>query len=164
MPDWMTVLLHYFALPEVGLTAVFSAAFISATLLPMATEPILFAYVQMNPEQFWLAIAVATVGNTAGGMLTYWMGYGVNKAYVKTHPAHHSKYFAWLQRLGAPVLLLSWLPLVGDALCAMAGWLKLPWRVVLMYMVLGKFLRFVLMTAFLLWVPHDFWTGLTRFF
>jgi membrane protein YqaA with SNARE-associated domain len=58
------------------------------------------------------------------------------------------------------VLLLSWVPLIGDALCAMAGWLKLAWKPVLLWMSLGKFIRFVVMTAALLWIPESFWQRL----
>lgn len=164
MPVWMTSLLHYFSLPEIGLPAIFIVSFISATVLPMATEPVLFSYVKLNIDQFWWAIMVATIGNTVGGMLTYWMGYGVKKAYSKKNPAYTSKYFSWLQRLGAPILLLSWLPIIGDALCAMAGWVKLPWKSVAIYMMLGKLLRFIIMTLFLLWVPDDFWSWIGTIF
>lgn len=164
MPAWMTSLLHYFSLPEVGLPAIFAVSFVSATILPMATEPVLFSYVKLNIDQFWWAIIAATIGNTTGGMLTYWMGYGVKKAYTKKHPAHTSKHFFWLQRLGAPILLLSWLPIIGDALCAMAGWVKLPWKSVMIYMALGKLLRFIIMTLLLLWIPNGFWSWIGTVF
>lgn len=163
MHDWLMTVLSLFALPEVGLSAIFVVAFASATLLPMATEPVLFAFIRLNPDQFWWAIAVATVGNTLGGMLTYWMGYGAHYMYAKNH-ATQARHFVWLKKIGAPILLLSWLPLIGDALCVMAGWLKLPWRSVLLYMSAGKFLRFVIMTTILLWVPDEFWSNIGHWF
>ena len=163
MPDWLTSLLQFFSLPEVGLPAIFAVAFLAATLLPMATEPSLFGFIKLNPDQFWWAIIIATIGNTLGGMLTYWMGYGVHHAYAKRHEAP-PKHFLWLKRMGAPVLLLSWLPIIGDALCVMAGWLKLPWRGVLVYMTLGKFVRFVVMTLALLWIPDDIWAQIGQWF
>jgi membrane protein YqaA with SNARE-associated domain len=163
MPEWLTTLLHYFSLPEIGLTAVFVVSFLSATFLPLATEPVLFGYIKLNFDQFWWAIGVATLGNTIGGMLTYWMGYGAKSAYIHRHTDHQPKHFLWLQRIGAPILLLSWLPVVGDALCAMAGWAKLPWRGVLLYMGVGKFIRFVAMTFALLWIPADFWHKIASF-
>ncbi len=58
----------------------------------------------------------------------------------------------WLQRFGAKACLLSWLPVVGDPLCAVAGWLKLPFWPCVAYMAIGKFARYVTMTAALLWV------------
>jgi membrane protein YqaA with SNARE-associated domain len=57
----------------------------------------------------------------------------------------------WLQRFGAKACLLSWLPIVGDPLCAVAGWLKLPFWPCLAYMAIGKFARYLTMTAALLW-------------
>ena len=158
MPDWLNHLLQLFSLSSVGLPAIFVVAFVSATILPMATEPVLFGFVKLNPDLFWPAVAVATAGNTLGGMVTYFMGYGAHEllAHDKT-PVH----LRWLQRLGAPVLLLSWVPLIGDALCAMAGWLKLAWKPVLLWMAAGKLIRFVVMTGVLLWIPESFWQ---RFF
>jgi membrane protein YqaA with SNARE-associated domain len=44
------------------------------------------------------------------------------------------------------------LPVVGDPLCAVAGWLKLSFWPCVGYMLIGKFLRYVTMTAALLWV------------
>lgn len=159
MPEWLNTLLTYFALPNIGLPAIFVVAFISATLFPMATEPVLFGYVKLNPEQFWWAIAVATVGNTAGGMVTYWMGRGAKNALAKQKPVTHLN---WLKAVGAPVLILSWVPIIGDALCAMAGWLKLPWRDVLIWMFAGKLVRFIIATLILLWVPDGFWAALKQ--
>ena len=158
MPDWLNHVLQLFSLSSVGLPAIFVVAFVSATSLPMATEPVLFGFVKLNPDMFWLAIVVATIGNTLGGMVTYFMGYGAHELLAHDKPPAHLR---WLQRLGAPVLLLSWVPLIGDALCAMAGWLKLAWKPVLLWMAAGKLIRFVVMTGVLLWIPESFWQ---RFF
>ena len=158
MPDWLNHVLQLFSLSSVGLPAIFVVAFVSTTILPMATEPVLFGFVKLNPDMFWLAIVVATIGNTLGGMVTYFMGYGAHELLAHDKPPAHLR---WLQRLGAPVLLLSWVPLIGDALCAMAGWLKLAWKPVLLWMAAGKLIRFVVMTGVLLWIPESFWQ---RFF
>ena len=158
MPDWLNHVLQLFSLSSVGLPAIFVVAFVSATILPMATEPVLFGFVKLNPDMFWLAIVVATIGNTLGGMVTYFMGYGAHELLAHDKPPAHLR---WLQRLGAPVLLLSWVPLIGDALCAMAGWLKLAWKPVLLWMAAGKLIRFVVMTGVVLWIPESFWQ---RFF
>jgi membrane protein YqaA with SNARE-associated domain len=65
-----------------------------------------------------------------------------------------------LQRFGPPALILSWLPVVGDPLCAVAGWLRLAFWPSLAWMALGKLLRYITMTALLMWVPDDWWTRL----
>ncbi|WP_442968738.1 YqaA family protein, partial [Ramlibacter sp.] len=64
----------------------------------------------------------------------------------------HLKALDYLQRLGPKACLLAWLPIVGDPLCAVAGWLRLPFWPCAGYMLVGKFLRYVTMTTVLLWV------------
>jgi membrane protein YqaA with SNARE-associated domain len=146
----MQHLLELLALPDVGLSTLFVVAFVSATLLPMGSEPALFGLLKLNPDLFWSAMLVATAGNTLGGALTWAMGWGSNKLMT----ANRTEYRAlrWLQRLGAKACLLSWLPVVGDPLCAVAGWLKLPFWPCVMYMAIGKFLRYLTMTVVLLWL------------
>jgi len=152
MEAWIDWLLALLALPKFGLSTVFIVAFISATLLPLGSEPVVFGLVKLNPDLFWPAILVATAGNTLGGVVTWWMGYGAERAVerVRHRPVEH-RALAWLQRFGAPACLLSWLPGVGDPLCAVAGWLRLPFWPCVLYMAIGKFGRYLLMTASLLW-------------
>ncbi len=157
MEAWVASTLALLALPRFGLSTVFVVAFVSATLLPLGSEPAVFGLVKLNPEMFWPAVLVATVGNTLGGALTWWMGYGAEAAYE--HVSHHKparlRAIRWLERWGTRACLLSWLPIVGDPLCAVAGWLKLPFWPCVGYMAIGKFLRYVTMTAAMLW----FWPG-----
>lgn len=152
-------LLGLLALPRFGLTTVFVVALISATLLPLGSEPAVFGLVKLDESLFWPAVLVATAGNTVGGAISWWMGYGAEKAYE--HVSHHKpndlRVMKWLQRFGPKACLLSWLPLLGDPLCAVAGWLRLPFWPCVAYMAVGKFLRYVLMTAGLLWwFPGEF--------
>ena len=152
--DLLSAALAALALPTVGLPALFVVSLVSATLLPMGSEPALFAVAKANPDLLWQAIVVATAGNTIGGVINYAMGYGANKAF--THE-RQSRWFDWLQRFGPKTLLLSWLPVVGDPLCALAGWLELPfWRCVL-WMAAGKALRYLSVTLILLDIPDSFW-------
>lgn len=155
----MHSLLALLALPRFGLSTVFIVALISATLLPLGSEPAVIGFVKLDPTMFWPAVLVATAGNTVGGAITYWMGYGVEKAYeqVAHHKPHELKVLQWLERFGAKACLLSWLPLFGDPLCAVAGWLKLPFWPCVLYMAIGKFGRYVTMTAaFFWWFPGQF--------
>ena len=150
------------ALPKFGLSTVFVVAFVSATLLPLGSEPAVFGLVKLNPELFWPAVLVATAGNTVGGAISWWMGYGAERAYekVKHRPPSELRAIAWLQKFGPKACLVSWLPVVGDPLCAVAGWLRLPFWPCVAYMAVGKFARYVTMTALLLWVfPGQFDPG-----
>ena len=147
-------LLKVLAAPSVGLTSVFLIAFVSATLVPLGSEPAVFAVVKANPAMFWPAILMATVGNTLGGVLNYGIGYRAKIAFAKER---QSRWFGWLRRFGAKTMLLSWVPGVGDPLCTLAGWLHLPFWPSVMYMAIGKFARYLTITAVLRYVPDGFW-------
>ncbi len=152
MEIWIHQLLEWLALPQFGLSTVFVVAFISATLLPLGSEPAVFGLIKINPELFWPAILVATVGNTLGGGVSWWMGLGAHKVVDKARGnATEVRALNWLRRFGAPACLMSWLPVVGDPLCAVAGWLKLPFWPCLAYMAVGKFFRYLVMTSVLLY-------------
>src|SRR4029079_14054224 len=88
---------------------------------PLPSEAALFAYLQANPSSTALALAVATLGNTAGGMTSYLIGRFIpqNKLDLKT--------IGYLHRYGAPAVFFAWLPIVGDAVPVAAGWVGNPW-------------------------------------
>jgi membrane protein YqaA with SNARE-associated domain len=147
-------LLKTIAAPAVGLTSVFLIAFVSATLLPLGSEPAVFAVIKANPALFWPAIIVATVGNTLGGAFDYFLGYRAKAAFAKERK---TRWFAWLAHYGPKTMLLSWVPGIGDPLCTLAGWLHLAFWPSVFYMAIGKFARYIMMTALLLYVPDGFW-------
>lgn len=165
----MHQLLQWLALPQFGLSTVFIVALISATLLPLGSEPAVVGLLQLNPGLFWQAILVATAGNTVGGAISWWMGLGAHKAWALARqrrregltgaPAskprralsrHERRARIWLRKLGPKACLLSWLPVIGDPLCAVAGWLRLPFWPCVFYMGIGKFLRYLVMTTAIL--------------
>lgn len=125
---------------EAGLAGLFAASFLAATLLPGGSEAVLLAVVAVHPEQAPMALGVATAGNTLGGMSTYALG--------RLLPAGKAPQKSALAiRHGPPVLLLAWAPVIGDALCAAAGWLRLRWLPCLLWMALGKGGRYALLLA-----------------
>jgi len=162
----MHQLLHWLALPQYGLSTVFVVSLVSATLLPLGSEPAVFGLVKLNPDLFWPAVCVATLGNTTGGAISWWMGLAARRAWQAargqqaspplqaTRPRTRVERRAriWLRRRGAKTCLLSWLPVVGDPLCAVAGWLRLPFWPCVLYMAVGKLARYVVMTAALLYL------------
>lgn len=151
MPAWLASVFDLLALPQYGLSTLFVAAFVSATLIPVGSEPALFGLLQLNPDLFWPAVLVATAGNTLGGAVDWWMGYEAHHLVDKyRHSRTHIKAIDWLERLGPRACLLAWLPLIGDPLCAVAGWLRFPFWPCLGYMLIGKLLRYVIMTSVLL--------------
>jgi membrane protein YqaA with SNARE-associated domain len=121
-----------------GLWALFAAAFVSATVLPANSELVLVAVLQGAPREAALAIAVATLGNTLGGMTTYGIG-----RLLPARGLPSERIVGAVRRWGAAALLLSWVPVVGDGLCAAAGWLRVPWWQALTAMALGKLARYL---------------------
>ncbi|KFX27746.1 YqaA family protein [Ralstonia solanacearum] len=184
METWIDWFLATLALPNVGLPAIFIVCFVSATLLPLGSEPAVFGYIKLNPDMFWPAILVATAGNTLGGAVDWWIGYAAKLALVRfhlarrrrqhdtehlrhiRHPRRHrappldKKYFRWMRRIGPVSLLASWVPGIGDPLCTLAGWLRLSFLPSVAYMAIGKFLRYLVMTTALLTLPDRFWHGI----
>ena len=151
---------HFFAwfdMPSVGLTAVFISSFISATLIPVGSEPILFGYTSLNPGMYWIAIFIATVGNTLGGMLDWWLGLISRNGFESLKWPTHGRMQRWLEGRGPKMLLLSWLPGFGDPLCFAAGWLRLAWLPCMVYMFFGKLFRYLTMTWLLTLVPESVW-------
>ena len=157
MEAWFQALMAALALPEFGLSTVFVVAFVSATLLPLGSEPALLGLVAINPSLFWWAILVATIGNTIGGAISWATGYGAERAYEglanKKPPGPAGRRArALVDRYGPRACLLSWLPVVGDPLCAVAGWLQLPFWPCVGYMAIGKFLRYLFYTTAIVWL------------
>ena len=123
---------------DTGLAALFAAAFVSATVLPANSEIVLLAVLGAFPERLFEAIVVATVGNTLGGMTTY----GIGRLFP-ARKGHDTRALAWVRRYGAWALLLSWVPIVGDAMCAAAGWLRIGVAPALAAMAAGKLARYL---------------------
>jgi membrane protein YqaA with SNARE-associated domain len=124
-----------------ALLGLFAASFAAATLFPLPSEAALFAYLQHYPDDMALAVAVATVGNTAGGMTSYLVGRFIPRKKLD------SKAIQSVRRYGAPITVLAWLPIVGDALSVAAGWLRIHWAAALGFMAAGRLLRYLAVAA-----------------
>ncbi|EPN9528546.1 YqaA family protein [Cronobacter malonaticus] len=127
-----------------SLLSLFTSSFLSATLLPGSSEAVLVALLVSVKTAPWLLVLTATIGNSLGGLTNVILG--------RLFPLRESSRWqeraqGWLQRFGAPALLLSWLPLVGDLLCLLAGWLRLPWGPVIFFLCLGKALRYIIIAT-----------------
>lgn len=123
--------------PTGSLWTLFASSFLAATLLPGGSEPVLFAVLKAHPTLHWSALAAATIGNTLGGMSSYLIGR------VLPQPGE-PKRLETVRHYGTPILLFSWVPLIGDALCVAAGWLRLNLLAAAIFMAAGKFARYLL--------------------
>jgi len=119
------------------LAGLFASAFLSATVLPGSSEVVLYAVLVNDPSLQIPALAWATLGNTLGALTSYLLGRLVPQ---RTAPSIRS--LRWARRAGAPILLMSWVPVIGDALCVAAGWLRLPPGRSAAFIAAGKFARY----------------------
>ncbi|PZD57982.1 DedA family protein [Pantoea ananatis] len=121
-----------------------SSSFLSATLLPGSSEALLVALLIAKSASVYGLILVASLGNTLGGLTNIILG---RLLPLKRQGRWHETAMTWLQRLGPAALLLSWLPIVGDLLCVLAGWLRFGWLPSILFLAIGKTLRYIVIAT-----------------
>ena len=131
-------------LEATGLWGLFLSALISSTLFPGGSEVILAILSYKNVYPQWQLLTVATLGNTLGAMSTWGIGRLIALRYDSGYVFDPRKQAAIerVKKWGAPLLLLSWLPILGDPLCLAAGWVRLNVLVCLLFIACGKVLRY----------------------
>ena len=147
MMEWLLGLLTDFWQTH-ALWLMFASAFLSATVLPGNSEIIFIVLVIPKlalgtwlSTDIFLLIFMATLGNGLGSLTTY----GIGRWLPQFRPKNHRTLWVMrqLQRYGSLTLLLSWLPVIGDLFCALAGWLRLNFIVSCFFIFLGKLVRYV---------------------
>jgi membrane protein YqaA with SNARE-associated domain len=128
---------------QAGWWGLFLSAFVSATLAPGGSEAVLAYLVRERHAPAADLVAVASVGNTLGAMTTWATGWFLAPLRVQAlGDARRRRAVGMMRRWGCALLLLSWLPVVGDGLCFAAGWLRFSVTRSLLYIALGKTLRY----------------------
>lgn len=130
----------------------FVTSFLAATLLPLpgGSETILIALIMNQPEDRWMFFTVATLGNSLGGISSWLAG----RVIAWRFPAREltniqqQRGLALLKRWGSPLLIFSWIPIIGDPLCLVAGWLKIPLLSAALFITLGKAARYLFILLF----------------
>ena len=126
----------------------FGSAFLSATLLPGSSEAVLIGLLASGTGQPALLVTAASLGNIAGAVVNWGMGrYFLlfrNRAWFPVKDATNARAQAWFARYGVWSLLLSWVPIVGDPLTLVAGIMRVPIGRFLVFVALGKVLRYAL--------------------
>ncbi|MFT6916952.1 MAG: membrane protein YqaA with SNARE-associated domain [Motiliproteus sp.] len=130
-----------------SLWGLFSSGFISSTLLPGGSELMLLVLLDQGHYAWWQLVAIVTLGNSLGGVLTWGMGYWVACRFpLRVLSARRQQARDRVHRYGSPLLLLSWLPLLGDPLCFISGWLKQRLWLCVLFICLGKAGRYLLLS------------------
>jgi len=137
-----------------GLWGLFLSAFISSTLMPGGSEAVLSTLRLYDAHTPLLLLAIATLGNTLGGMSSWLIGWLLARRWParRLHKPAQQRAIRWLERHGSPLLLLSWLPVVGDPLCVAAGWLRIGFWPALIFIAIGKAARY----GAILWLLKEY--------
>ncbi|MFC0140710.1 YqaA family protein [Erwinia mallotivora] len=131
----------------------FVSSFLSATLLPGSSELLLVGLLVADKVSVPGIVFTAALANTLGGLTNIIIGRCLP---LRKQGRWHNTARAWLHRWGTAALLLSWLPLIGDLLCVVAGWLRFPWFPVVCFLAAGKTLRYVVL-AFVTLQGMEWW-------
>lgn len=136
---------------DYSLLGLFFSAFLSSTILPGSSEVLLLALGAQGDLPHWNLLAVATAGNTLGGMSSWVLGWIIALRYPLTalSKAAHRRAVDRVRQWGSPILLLSWVPVIGDPLCVAAGWLRISWLGALLFIGIGKALRYGVLLSLL---------------
>ena len=132
-----------------SLLGLFASAFGAASLLPLQSEPLLVGLLLLDDTPPWLLVLVASIGNTLGAVLNWWLGGQVerfrDRRWFPVPPAALDRATGWYHRWGRWSLLLSWAPIIGDPLTLVAGVLKEPFGTFLLLVAIAKTARYIVL-------------------
>ena len=127
----------------------FVSAFLAATLVPVPSEVPLALLVRRDDQIFW-PVLIATTGNYLGACTTYGVALGLfGRRAVRENAGRGA--LSLFRRYGAPALLLSWVPIIGDGIVAVAGAARLPFQVFSAWTIIGKAVRYIVVA----WLALD---------
>ena len=136
---------------DITLWSLFTGSFLASTLLPGGSEALLLLIASNGEQGLILLWSIATAGNTLGGLSSWFLGWLIRKQLgTRTlDKPRQKRAIIHIERYGGPVLLLSWLPVVGDPLCLAAGWAGIHPIPAAIYIGIGKGLRYAMLLALL---------------
>ena len=139
-------------LTELGYLGLFLASFLAATVVPFSSEVVFSAMIYLQHLDPWTWVFVATLGNWLGGMTSYYVGllgkiewiekyFHIKKDKLESFTNRIQKHGDWLA-------FFSFVPFIGDVIAVATGFFKCNWWKVAIYMLIGKFLRYVIWMYF----------------
>jgi len=135
------------SLIELGIIGLFIATFVSASIVPMPSEPIIIgAVLILGPA---ITFIVSLIGGILGAITNYYIGLKGIHRFVARNVKNEKKAQKWFDRWGAPILLIApWVPFVGDPLMIVAGTLEMPFKKFLVYNSIARAIKNALLVAF----------------
>ena len=129
----------------------FLSAFGAATLLPLQSETVLAGFFLLGRHSELLLILVATVGNVLGSCVNWWLGIKLevykDKRWFPVSEKHLLKAQILCAKYGSPMLLLSWVPVIGDPITLIAGLMKENFWRFLLIVTIAKAGRYLTLYA-----------------
>lgn len=132
-------------------TGLFAAAFLAATIFPAQSELLLAG--MLSSGKFGVAplLLAATAGNVLGSLFNWALGrYFAEHRGARWFPFSErslERAEGWFVRYGPGVLLLSWVPIIGDPLTLIAGVLRMRMLPFLLVVTLAKGGRYMFLAA-----------------
>lgn len=137
-------------LEQLGLVGLFLGCFLSATVVPFASEALVMGAIALH-YNIWIVVIVATLGNTAGGMVSYLLGWLCRwdwiERFLRVKKERLERMHDRVRQYGTLAGLVTWAPFVGDIIAIAMGLLRVnPWGTAL-FMFAGKFFRYLVVAG-----------------
>ena len=128
-----------------GYLGMFIASFIAGSVFPFSSEAMLTALQLAGLEPIHL-FCYATAGNVGGSMFNYWVGTLGRMEWIERYlhvaPEKIARTQRWMERYGAWIGVLCFLPILGSVIAVTLGFMRAnPWLSFLAILV-GKALRY----------------------
>ena len=137
-------------LTDWGYAGMFISAFLAGTILPFSSEAVLLACVGLGLDPVWSTIST-TAGNALGGITCYWIGHLGKIEWIEKYLSVDKKQMDRAERFirgrGSWMALFSFLPVIGDAILIVLGWMRANVWIVALSMTIGKLARYAILVA-----------------
>lgn len=128
--------------------SLFASSLLAATLIPAQSEAVLVGSIVLIPDDVYLLVTVASVGNILGALINWILGRFFSNRCASMYEAKSGtvqRAARWYQRWGWISLLASWVPVIGDPITFISGVMKEPlWRFVLI-ITMAKVARYAVL-------------------
>lgn len=149
------------SLAELGYWGLFLGSFLASTIVPFSADVLLIGVLALGGNIIWCLI-IATLGNWLGGLTSYWIGWLGKWSWIerimKVKREKLEKQKQKIDKYGVWLAFFTWLPFIGDLFAIALGFYKINPALSALYMLIGRFLRFLVWTFLYLYFAERFVT------